>query len=363
MAHEEKKEHHMAKAAREKREAEAAGNSDLITKLDAVKALGPQEPIIDQKPAITDEQKEPSIPISEVSKMVAEQVAKAMEGFASNQNIGQAPPQIIYQAAPEPQNQVFKIDYDINDIPELEGWTMKDRMYVFTDGRRPKSETICKQHTAHRSLQYTNKVTQTVLPLRYASNQTSFFMEKQSKEPGSVLSTDIMFVDGMLKVPANNVLLQKFLHIHPDMNIEFKEFDPTEQSRKYVSEKKISIEANNLATTIGLVANRAIASLINPSYTPSWIPSDVDAEVLRFIEKTPKRYLELAKDPSLKMKGIVKTALAKGDLVYENYRFMNRNREILCEVGRNQDELEEMVRYFETGTGRTLYEFLLNINS
>ena len=60
------------------------------------------------------------------------------------------------------------------------------------------------------------------------------------------------------------------------------------------------------------------------------------------------------------MKGIIKTALATGDLVYENYRFMNRNKEVLCEVGRNQDELEEMVRYFETGTGRTLYEFLLH---
>lgn len=294
-----------------------------------------------------------TVHVSEVGRLVAEQMAEFMKNY-------QAPaPQVIYQAAPEPQKS-YKIDYDINDIPELEGWTMKDRMYVFTDGRRPKSESICKQHSAHRSLQYTNKVTQTVLPLRYASNQTSFFIEKQSKEPGSVLSTDIIFIDGILKVPANNILLQKFLAIHPDMNIEFKEFDPTEQSRKYISDKKISIEANNLAMTIGDVANRAIASLINTSYTSSWTISDIESEVLKFIEKTPKRYLELAKDPSLKMKGIIKTALATGDLVYENYRFMNRNKEVLCEVGRNQDELEEMVRYFETGTGRTLYEFLLH---
>lgn len=354
MAKEEKKEHHMAKAAREKREAESAGNSDLIAKLDAVKALGPEEPIIYQKPLPDDEPIERSIPVSEVGRLVAEQMAEFMKNY-------QAPaPQVIYQQAPVQQPAAYKIDYDINDIPELEGWTMKDRMYVFTDGRRPKSESICKQHSAHRSLQYTNKVTQTVLPLRYASNQTSFFIEKQSKEPGSVLSTDIIFIDGILKVPANNILLQKFLAIHPDMNIEFKEFDPTEQSRKYISDKKISIEANNLAMTIGDVANRAIASLINTSYTSSWTISDIESEVLKFIEKTPKRYLELAKDPSLKMKGIIKTALATGDLVYENYRFMNRNKEVLCEVGRNQDELEEMVRYFETGTGRTLYEFLLH---
>jgi hypothetical protein len=39
---------------------------------------------------------------------------------------------------------------------------------------------------------------------------------------------------------------------------------------------------------------------------------------------------------------------------------MNKKRETILEVAKNQNEMDEMVLYFESGVGRTLYEFLLN---
>jgi hypothetical protein len=46
-----------------------------------------------------------------------------------------------------------------------------------------------------------------------------------------------------------------------------------------------------------------------------------------------------------------------GDLIYSNYRFLNKKRETILEVAtKNQDELDEMVKYFESGIGRTTYE-------
>jgi hypothetical protein len=41
-----------------------------------------------------------------------------------------------------------------------------------------------------------------------------------------------------------------------------------------------------------------------------------------------------------------------GDLIYSNYRFLNKKRETILEVAKNQDELDEMVKYFESGIGR-----------
>jgi hypothetical protein len=38
-----------------------------------------------------------------------------------------------------------------------------------------------------------------------------------------------------------------------------------------------------------------------------------------------------------------------GDLIYSNYRFLNKKRETILEVAKNQDELDEMVKYFESG--------------
>lgn len=340
------KENNLAKINRERKEAK-----ELQEKLANVQNLTPQEPEILKSPQETVSEtatSEPSIPLSAVAKLVEEQVAKAMQGLNPQPvaQIVQAPPQAIL--------------HDVNDIEELIGFEMKDRQYVLCDNMRPISYSIAKQHTEHRSLQYTDKRTQTVHPLRYASNQISFFTEKQSKEPGSVLSTDIIFKNGVLNVPASNVLLQKFLAIHPDLNIVFKEHDPAEKSRNLIANKRISIEANSKAMAIGEVYNRAIASLVCVSYTPAWLYDDVMAEILTYIEKSPAEYLKYANDPSLKMRGVAKMALDTGDLVYSNYRFMNRNKEVLLEVGKNQDEFDEIVRYFETGQGRSFYEFLLH---
>lgn len=345
---EEKKEHHLAKASREKREAR-----ELAEKLEAVKSISPEEPNISGVPETNNEIKEASIPVSEVSRLVEEQLQKALASFGINQAFGQV-------QAPAIQNVNQAVSHDINDIPELEGFEMKNRQYILSDGSRPITYSIAKEHSQYRSLQYTNKKTQTVLPLRYASNQVSFFIERQSKEPGSVLSTDIIFKNGMLNVPADNIILQKFLAIHPDLNVVFKEYDPTEKSRNYISNKMIGIEANQKAMSLGETYNRAIAGLVCPSYSPTWLYDLVMEEILLFIEKQPKVYLEHANDPTLQMKGVAISALATGDLAYHNYRFLNRNKDVILEVSKNQNELDEIVRYFQTGQGRAFYEFLLN---
>jgi hypothetical protein len=54
------------------------------------------------------------------------------------------------------------------------------------------------------------------------------------------------------------------------------------------------------------------------------------------------------------MKGVIKSALAMGDLIYSNYRFLNKKRETILEVAKNQDELDEMVKYFESGRKNNL---------
>jgi hypothetical protein len=56
-----------------------------------------------------------------------------------------------------------------------------------------------KQTLQENPLQYTNKETRKVHILRYATNQPSFFIEKQSTEPGSVLISEIIFNYGRLK--------------------------------------------------------------------------------------------------------------------------------------------------------------------
>lgn len=310
-----------------------------------------------EEPNILLQSKEETIPVSQMTEMFERMFAERMKAV-------ETPPQQSYQAQSQPQ---FKQENNIDDIPELRDWVMKDREYEICDTVKPISQSIAKEHTDAIPLQYTNNDTQTVHIMRYATNQPSFFVEKQSKEPGSVLVSDIIFTYGILRVPASNITLQKFLAIHPhnedNKNTKdkvFKEYDPLAKSKQVISDKKLKLQAGNLVFTVGEIINRAIASLEFPNYVDSWASDLLNEEVLAFAEKSPQKYIAYTEDPTIKMKGVIKASLASGELIYSNYRFLNRKRETILEIAKNQNEMDELVLYFESGVGRTLYEYLLN---
>lgn len=341
----ETKPHHLSAEGRALRakEAEEAAKGNAAATIETTNETAPET--LQTAPPI-----EASVPISQVEAMLEKMLAEKLQNATP-----QAP---VFQ----PQYQKYtKEEHDIDDIPELRGWEMKDREYELCDGTKPISLSIAKQHTKETPLQYTNKDKQTVHSLRYATNQPSFFSEKQSKEPGSVLVTDIIFSYGRLKVPANNINLQKFLAIHPHKNIVFKEYDPLAKSRKVISDKKLKLKASGLVFTVGEITNRAIAGLEFPDYVESWDPELLEERVLAFSESQPQKYIDYTEDPTIKMKGVIKSALASGDLIYSNYRFLNKKREMIIEVAKNQNEMDELVLYFESGTGRALYEYYVNL--
>lgn len=301
----------------------------------------------EEKPPTTTEEQEPSIPLSEVQKLVASELAKAL-------------------ASLQPQKQesvkeriVYEVPNDPNDIPELRNWVMKDRTYVWMDGK-PLSASITHQHTEAKPLTYLNKETKKSHALRYATNQTSFFMDQQSKEPGSVSTAHIILKNGTLNTSANDIALQQFLAITPENGILFKEFDVTEKSRKAVEAEDLDFEAKKLAREIGDSSNRVIASLVSLGYIDSWDMSIVKEEIYSYIKKEPKKYIDLANDPTLKFKGVARTAVSRGYLVFDKYRFINDRKEVILEVGRNVNEYDAIAEYFQTNEGRATYDYLSN---
>lgn len=334
---EQEKEHHLAKMHREKREAKEREAQEKVSHYN-IDVVG--------ETIETPKEKEPTVLLSDVQRLIDEALSKQVPQVV----------QPIIQQIPQ-----HRLEQDIDDdIPEFKNWEMKDRQYVLCDGSKPISYSIAHQHSEHINLQYTNKARKSVHTLRFASNQPSFFVENQSKELGSVLVKHIIFNNGMLKVNANDVVLQKFLTIHPHNGIVFKEYDPTESSRKFVADKKLKNKANALVDSVGNTINRAIASLVCPSYVEAWGMEKIEEEIFLFADANPKEYVELCENPDTKVKGIAKSAIAKGFLVYKNYRFYNANKELLIEVDRNSNEIDAICTYLQTGDGRSFYEYLAN---
>ena len=288
------------------------------------------------------------------SQTQVEELMAKMEKRILDSIPAQAPQANTYQVL-QPTN----VDI-LDNIPELENWVIKPREYRLTEGYKPIWRDIQRAHTQESDLQYNDQKTGKSYPMRYSSNQSSFFIEKQNPDPKAVLDTRIGFEFGTLHLGVDKTNLQKFLHIHKHNNVVFEEHDQSKVSQKAVVGRKLKNKAENLIETIGKTTNRAIASLECGGYIEAWTDEQVEESIWTWVAENPAKYIDYCEDPNTKVKGIVSTAIAKGYLIYKNYKFYDSKMEKLIDVARDKSEVEEMATYLMSGDGRVLYEYLSN---
>ena len=196
------------------------GNQEQASKLDVVYE------VLEKPMQENVEEKEPSIPLSQVSDLVAQEVAKAMANLPKQEI--EKPAEVVK----ETYKPLSTKEENFDEIPGLEDFEVKDRLYVLCNNQKPPSRGIRNRSKAPLSpLTYLNPQTKQTFALRYSVNQVSFFMEKQK---GDVVVTPIEFKNGMLKTNKNEIPLQKFLAIHPDNKANggsiFEEYDPAKEA-------------------------------------------------------------------------------------------------------------------------------------
>jgi hypothetical protein len=109
----------------------------------------------------------------------------------------------------------------------------EDREYELCDGTKPISCSIPSKHSK-KSFAVHNKGNEKSTYC-YATNQPSFFIEKQSTEPGSVLISEIIFNYGRLKFRQIISICKSFYSYILD--VLFKEYDPKAKSIKTIRKR------------------------------------------------------------------------------------------------------------------------------
>ena len=94
--------------------------------------------------------------------------------------------------------------------PKKPEWELKDRTYFLVGNKQPLITTIPGKHTEKRSLLWFDPDKGFQRELRYATNQPSPFVDEQE---GPATLQHIVFRNGTLPVPSNNVALQKLLSL------------------------------------------------------------------------------------------------------------------------------------------------------
>ena len=289
---------------------------------------------VNNEEVVETEQKEPSVPLSQVSDLVNKMLEEKLA------NLPIQPSQKVVEVVKEVHVPLVAKDQNFDEIPGLEDFEIKDRMYVLCNNFKPISRGI-----RNRSKPKAFDLFESFTSKHFIGtlNQTSF-EDKQKEMQGSLTDLKMVCLE-----PLKMIFHCKVLVIHPDNKANggsiFEEYDPTKEATAEIEKEDKLFEAQTLVRSLSFTKQDAIARIMCSDYKEEWVSAELKRSLYSAVAKNPEKFLKLANQPSLEAKGIAKTAQYRGIISYSNYKWYNEQKEVLVEVSRNEDELDAIAGY------------------
>ena len=185
-------------------------------------------------------------------------------------------------------------------ISQPEGWEIKDRHYYLTGNKSPLTLTIPSKHTKKHALLWYDEEKGMQRELRYATNQSSVFVDEQL---GEATMGHITFKDGVLTVKKNQQNLQKILSLyHPLLNGLYREHDRIEVANDELEVIELEITALNAAKQMDIEHQEAILRVELGSQVNKMSSKEIKRDLLLFAKQNPKTFIALANDENVQLR-------------------------------------------------------------
>jgi hypothetical protein len=237
------------------------------------------------------------------------------------------------------------------------------KTYKLTSDKAPLSFMIPTKSSRSYSLLYFDEEKNENRPLRYARNQKSPFEDEQD---GNLILEPIVFEDGMLYVPANNPVLQEFLHYHPMNGKRFVEVDDAKDAKEEVEILNLEVDALVEASKLSIEQIETISRVLFGRDTSNISTAELKRDILIFAKSNPSDFLDAINDPTMKVQGTVQLFFDKGLLT-----FRRNNKEIwfntpfnktrMLVVPFNEDPLYLATSYLQSDEGIDSLKMLENL--
>jgi hypothetical protein len=255
------------------------------------------------------------------------------------------------KAAPKPV--VQEIAKPTAPIKSKNTWVYKDRLYEISNGKKPLVFTVPTIHTQKCPLLWFDKDAGYQRELRYATNQKSPFVDEQA---GTATMGRITFRDGALRVPKENVVLQKLLSLyHPyAQNGVIAEYKPEQIAENDVEWIEMELEAMNLAKSMDIDEAEAVLRVQNGSGVSKLSSKELKRDLLIFARQQPALFLNLANDDNVHLRniGIKATEIGLLKLSHDQRTFSygDTNRKLMT-VPFDEHPYSALASYFKTDEG------------
>ena len=188
----------------------------------------------------------------------------------------------------------------MNNTKTKNTWDIKDRTYILTSNKSPLTFTIPSKHTKKHALLYFDQETGQQKEIRYATNQSSSFVDEQN---GEATLGHIIFKNGTLFVPKEKQNLQKILSLyHPLKNRMYKELDQVEIAEDELDILELQIDALNAAKSMDIDHAEAILRVELGSKVSKMSSKELKRDLLLFAKMNPSLFLELANDENVQLR-------------------------------------------------------------
>jgi hypothetical protein len=238
-------------------------------------------------------------------------------------------------------------------MPAKPKWEYRDRLYEITKNKKPIVYSIPSRHSAKVPLLWFDEEKGYQRELRYATNQKSCFVDEQE---GPVTLGRIVFRDGVLDVPKQNVALQQLLSLyHPYMaDGRIAEYNPTAIAEKEVAGIEDALEAMNVAANMDIDQAEAIMRTELGSEVSKMSSKELKRDLLVFANSNPYLFLQLANDENVHLRnvGIRATEMGIIKLSSDNRTFSygNTGRKLMT-VPFDEHPYSALAAYFKTDEG------------
>jgi hypothetical protein len=265
------------------------------------------------------------------------------------------------EVAPQVITKKEAIEKQIIEAPKAPVFEFKDRVYVLDGDRHPIVYSMQSKHSGRKPLLYFDKEAGYQRELRYATNQKSPFADEQE---GNVTLGRIVFRDGTLTVPKENVILQKFLSIyHPNKGVKYHEHDPVAISENEINWIELELEALTAAKEMSTDDAEAILRVELGSKVTTLSSSELKRDLMIFAKRNPALFINLATDDNVHLRNVGAKAVEAKIITLSpdqrTFSYGETNRKLMT-VPFDEHPYSALAAYFKTDEGMEVYKVIVN---
>jgi len=242
--------------------------------------------------------------------------------------------------------------------PKKDEWIVKDRLYELTRGKKPLVFTVPTTHSNSKALLWFDENVGYQRELRYATNQKSCFVDEQE---GQVTMGRIVFRDGILRVKANNVVLQKLLSLYHPYATEgiLEEYKPAAIAQNQSDWIEYELAALNLAKSLSIEEGEAILRVEIGEGVNALTSSELKRDVLVFARNQPQLFMSLAQDDNVQLRSFGAKAVEANILTLSpdqrTFTYGESGRKVMT-VPFDEHTYSALAAFFKTDEGMEIYK-------